>query len=154
MSRPQDALASSHASAPVVRLTAVRESPLSVDEVLAAVSDPTSGGLAFFVGTIRDHDDGREVTGLDYSAHPSVEEELRAVADEIAATHPVRAVAAVHRIGALGIGDVAVIVAAAAPHRAEAFAACRALIDELKTRVPIWKNQAFADGATEWVGAP
>jgi molybdopterin synthase catalytic subunit len=137
-----------------VRLLDVRDEPLSVDEVLAAVSDPGAGGTCVFVGTVRDVDGGRAVTVLDYTAHPSVSAILREVADEVASRHPVNAVAAVHRVGELKVGDVAVVVAAAAPHRGEAFDACRQLIDELKTRVPIWKHQRFDDGGEEWVGSP
>jgi molybdopterin synthase catalytic subunit len=136
-----------------VRLLDVRDEPLSVDEVLAAVSDPGAGGTCVFVGTVRDVDGGRAVTVLDYTAHPSVSAILREVADEVASRHPVNAVAAVHRVGELKVGDVAVVVAAAAPHRGEAFDACRQLIDELKTRVPIWKHQRFDDGGEEWVGS-
>lgn len=138
----------------VIRLLEIRESPLSVDEVFAAVREPGAGGVALFVGVVREQDDGRAVTGLGYSAHPSVEAELRAVAEEVAAAYPVRALAAVHRVGDLAVGDLAVVVAAACPHRGEAFDACRRLIDELKSRVPIWKHQAFADGGEEWVGLP
>jgi molybdopterin synthase catalytic subunit len=94
------------------------------------------------------------VTELDYSAHPTVADVLREVADEVAAAYPVRALAAVHRVGDLGVGELAVLVAAAAPHRGEAFDACRRFIDELKRRVPIWKHQLFADGDEEWVGSP
>jgi molybdopterin synthase catalytic subunit len=137
-----------------VRLLDVRDQPLSVDEVLAAVSDPGAGGTCVFVGTVRDVDGGRAVTVLDYTAHPSVSAIFREVADEVASRHPVSAVAAVHRVGELKVGDVAVVVAAAAPHRGEAFDACRQLIDELKTRVPIWKHQLFDDGGEEWVGSP
>lgn len=138
----------------VIRLLEVREAPLSVDEVFAAVSDPRAGGVALFVGTVRAEDGGRDVTGLGYSAHPSVAAELRAVAEEVAAAHPVLALAAVHRVGDLAVGDLAVVVAVSCPHRAEAFAGCRALIDGLKSRVPIWKHQSFADGEQEWVGLP
>jgi molybdopterin synthase catalytic subunit len=138
--------------ADVIRLLAVRDSALSVDEVLAAVSDPVAGGTVVFVGTVRDADDGRPVETLGYSAHPTVDVALREVAEHVAATHPVTALAAVHRVGDLVVGDLAVVVAASCPHRAEAFAACRALIDELKATVPIWKNQVFADGSQEWVG--
>jgi molybdopterin synthase catalytic subunit len=137
-----------------VRLLDMRNEPLSVDEVLAAVSDPGAGGTCVFVGTVRDVDGGRAVTVLDYTTHPSVSAILREVADEVASRHPVSAVAAVHRVGELKVGDVAVVVAAAAPHRGEAFDACRQLIDELKTRVPIWKHQLFDDGGEEWVGSP
>jgi len=135
-------------------LLAMRDEPLSVDEVLAAVGDPGAGGICVFVGTVRDVDGGRGVRELDYTAHPSVADVLREVADEVAATFPVRALAAVHRVGDLAVGDIAVVVAASAPHRGEAFDACRRLIDELKKRVPIWKHQLFDDGAEEWVGSP
>ena len=138
----------------VVRLIAIRESELSVDEVRAAVADPGAGGIALFAGTVRDTDHDQGVTGLSYTAHPSAEAELRRVAGEIADKFGVVAVAAVHRVGDLGLGDLAVVVAVSCPHRAEAFDACRALIDELKASVPIWKHQRFADGTSEWVGTP
>lgn len=125
---------------------------MSVDEVLAAVADPAAGGTAIFVGTVRDEDHGREVTRLSYSAHPSGEDTLRQVVEKVVADFPVRAVAALHRVGDLEIGSVAVVVAVACPHRAEAFAACRRLIDDLKHTVPIWKHQLFAQGDAEWVG--
>jgi molybdopterin synthase catalytic subunit len=141
-------------SVSVVRLLDVREEPLSVDEVFAAVRHPAAGGVALFVGAVRDHDGGRGVEALGYSAHPSVADELRAVAEEVAGAHPVLALAAVHRIGDLAVGDLAVVVAAACPHRGEAFDACRHLIDGLKARVPIWKHQTFDTGEQEWVGLP
>ena len=137
----------------VVRLIAVRDSELSVDEVRAAVADPGAGGLVLFVGAVRDIDHDRDVTGLSYSAHPSAEAELRRVAEVIAEKFPVLGIAAVHRVGDLEIGDLAVVVAVSCPHRAEAFDACRALIDLLKASVPIWKHQRFADGDSEWVGS-
>ena len=136
-----------------MRLIAVRESALSVDEVRAAVADPGAGGLALFAGAVRDTDHDRGVTALSYTAHPSAESELRRVAEVIAEKFPVLGIAAVHRVGDLQIGDLAVVVAVACPHRAEAFDACRALIDELKASVPIWKHQRFADGSSEWVGS-
>ena len=138
----------------VVRLIAIRESELSVDEVRAAVADPGAGGIALFAGTVRDTDHDQGVTGLSYTAHPSAEAELRRVAGEIADKFGVVAVAAVHRVGDLGLGDLAVVVAVSCPHRAEAFDACRALIDVLKASVPIWKHQRFTDGTAEWVGTP
>ncbi|MEO3750194.1 molybdenum cofactor biosynthesis protein MoaE [Streptomyces sp. B6B3] len=139
-----------------LRLLGIRDTPLSVDEVLAAVGDPAAGGTALFVGTVRDHDgheQGAAVTALEYSAHPTAEAELRRVAERVAADFPVRALAAVHRVGTLAVGELAVVVAVSCPHRAEAFAACRRLIDDLKHEVPIWKHQSFADGSEEWVGA-
>jgi molybdopterin synthase catalytic subunit len=137
-----------------IRLIAIRDTELSVDEVLAAVADPAAGGITLFVGTVRENDSDRGVAGLGYSAHPSAEAELRRVAEEIAVKYEdVIAVAAVHRTGELAIGDLAVVVGVSCGHRAEAFGACRALIDELKASVPIWKHQRFTDGSAEWVGS-
>ena len=136
-----------------VRLIAVRESVLSLDEVRAAVADPAAGGIALFAGAVRNHDHQQQVSALSYSAHPTAEAELRRVAEQIAVKYAVTAVAAVHRVGDLAVGDLAVVVAVSCPHRAEAFDACRALIDELKASVPIWKHQRFADGSDEWVGS-
>ncbi|HXL88756.1 MAG TPA: molybdenum cofactor biosynthesis protein MoaE [Streptosporangiaceae bacterium] len=136
-----------------VRLIAVRESALSLDEVRAAVADPAAGGIALFAGAVRNHDHQQQVSALSYSAHPTAEAELRRVAEQIAVKYAVTAVAAVHRVGDLDVGDLAVVVAVSCPHRAEAFDACRALIDELKASVPIWKHQRFADGSDEWVGS-
>jgi len=137
----------------VVKLAELRDTALSVDEVLTAVADSGAGGIDLFVGVVRDHDGRREVTRLSYSAHPSAEAELRIIAEKVAADFDVRALAAVHRLGDLDVGDVAVVVAAACLHRAEAFEACRALIDNLKQGVPIWKHQLFSDGSSEWVGS-
>ncbi|MFF4538077.1 molybdenum cofactor biosynthesis protein MoaE [Streptomyces aureus] len=136
-----------------VRLLAIRDEPLSLDEVFKAVGDDAAGGTAFFVGTVRNHDAGADVDTLGYSSHPTAEAEMRRVAEKVAAAHPVRALAAVHRVGDLKVGDLAVIVAVSCPHRAEAFEACRMLIDDLKHEVPIWKHQRFSDGTEEWVGA-
>jgi molybdopterin synthase catalytic subunit len=138
----------------VVRLVDIRDTTLSVDEVLTAVSDAAAGGVTLFVGNVRDHDENKSVTGLEYSAHPTALAQLTDVAEEVAREYDVLAVAAVHRVGKLGIGDAAVVVATAAAHRGEAFEASRALIDRLKERVPIWKHQLFADGTDEWVGTP
>lgn len=132
---------------------AIRETELSVDEVRAAVADPAAGGEVLFVGTVRDNDGDRGVTALSYTAHPSAEVELRRVAEDIVAKYDVIAVAAVHRVGDLAVGDLAVVVGVACAHRAEAFHACHALIDELKASVPIWKHQRFTDGSDEWVGS-
>jgi molybdopterin synthase catalytic subunit len=140
--------------ADVIRLLEVRDAALSVDEVLDAVSDDAAGGTVVFVGTVREEDGGRAVAELGYEAHSSVETVLRSVAENVAADFPVRGLAAVHRIGDLAIGDIAVVVAVSCPHRGEAFEACRRLIDDLKATVPIWKHQRFADGTDEWVGSP
>ena len=138
----------------VIRLIAVRESELSVDEVRAAVADPAAGGIALFAGAVRDSDHDRGVSGLSYSAHPSAADELRRVAEVVAEKYPVIGIAAVHRVGDLAIGDLAVVLAVSCPHRAEAFDACRDLISILKASVPIWKHQRFDDGTAEWVGTP
>lgn len=140
---------------PLVRLVDIRETPLSVDEVFQAVQDPAAGGTALFVGTVRDVDPTVDpdstVVRLDYSSHPAALDKLREVAERVATESGVIAVAAVHRVGELAVGDAAVVVAAAAGHRAEAFGASRRLIDELKAEVPIWKHEVFADGETTWV---
>jgi molybdopterin synthase catalytic subunit len=136
-----------------IRLMAIRETELSVDEVRTAIADPAAGGEVLFVGTVRDNDADRGVTALSYTAHPSAEADLRRIAEDIVAKYDVIAVAAVHRVGDLAVGDLAVVVGVACAHRAEAFHACHALIDELKASVPIWKHQRFTDGSSEWVGS-
>jgi molybdopterin synthase catalytic subunit len=140
-------------AAELVRFAEIRTSPLSVDEVIAAVSGPAVGGIVVFLGTVRDHDDGRGVSTLDYSAHTSAAQELRRVMAAVGADSPRVALAAVHRVGELAVGEIAVIVAAAAGHRDEAFAVGRVLIDRIKAEVPLWKRQQFSDGDHEWVGA-
>jgi molybdopterin synthase catalytic subunit len=142
----------SHRNA-TVRLVSLRDQPLDVAEVTAAVSDPMAGGVNVFIGAVRDHDGGQGVVRLEYSAHPTAERVLAEVAAEVAAEFDVVAVAAVHRTGVLGIGDLAVVSAVSAAHRGVAFEASRALIDRLKERVPIWKHQVFTDGTDAWVNS-
>lgn len=137
-----------------VRLLDLREEALEPAEVLAAVADASAGGVNLFVGVVRDHDGGAAVSHLDYSAHPSALDRLREVAEGVVADFDLVAVAAVHRVGRLAIGDTAVLVAASAAHRGQAYDASRALIDRLKEQVPVWKHQVFADGEEEWVGTP
>jgi molybdopterin synthase catalytic subunit len=134
-----------------VRLLDIRDTALSLDEVYGAVTDPSAGGICVFVGTVRDHDEGAAVSALGYSSHPTALDNLRVVAERIAVECDIVALAAVHRIGDLTIGDLAVVVAASAAHRADAFEACRRLIDELKTDVPVWKHQTFTSGDSAWV---
>jgi molybdopterin synthase catalytic subunit len=130
----------------------LRETPLSLDEVVASVSHPGAGGIATFVGVVRDHSDGRVVTRLDYSAYDAMaKREMIKIAAELEQELEGVRVSAVHRVGSLGIGDAAIICAASAPHRGEAFKACRELIDRIKARVPIWKREYGPDGAA-WVG--
>ena len=136
----------------VVRLVDIRDRELSTDDVLRAVAHDASGASAVFVGTVRSDDDGRPVASLSYEAHHDAVALMTAVVEQVAAKHQVIAVAAIHRIGLLEVGDVAFIAAASAAHRAEAFDACRDVIDEVKARVPIWKRQSFTDGHVEWPG--
>ena len=137
-----------------MRLVALSEEALDVGEVLASLGDDASGAVNLFVGRVRDHDGGRGVTGLEYAAHPSALARLQEVCAAIAVEHDVLGVSAVHRVGALSIGDAAVVVAASSAHRDAAYVASRALIDRLKAEVPIWKHQLFLDGDQEWVGTP
>ena len=130
----------------------VRDTPLSIDEVLAHVRRPGAGGIDIFLGVVRDESAGRAVTRLEYSAYASMaKREMGRIADEIEAEIPGVRVAAHHRVGSLEVGDTAVICVASAPHRGEAFLACRILIDRIKSRVPIWKREIGPDGAA-WVG--
>jgi molybdopterin synthase catalytic subunit len=133
-------------------LFGVRTEPLSVDEVITAVRRPSAGGMAVFLGTVRDHNQGRPVTLLEYEAYESMAvKEMGRIAEELEREIDGVSVAALHRIGRLEIGDVAVICAASAAHRGEAFRACRAFIDRVKQRVPIWKREHGPDGPY-WVG--
>ncbi|WP_370618345.1 molybdenum cofactor biosynthesis protein MoaE [Mumia sp. Pv 4-285] len=138
----------------VLRLIDVRDEPLDISEVYDAVADDAAGAVVLFVGAVRDHDSGKEVDGLEYSAHARVLPVLQALATEVSAGTPVRGVAVVHRVGDLDVGELAVVAAVSAPHRPEAFEVCRALIERLKAEVPIWKHQLFDDGTDEWVGTP
>jgi molybdenum cofactor synthesis domain-containing protein len=125
----------------------------ALDELVALVRDDASGAVATFTGFVRDHDDGRGVTRLRYEAHPDATKVLADVAGRIAAASPEVRVAVVHRVGELAVGQIAVVAAVASPHRREAFVALADLIDELKREVPIWKEQSFDDGSSEWVGS-
>ncbi len=130
----------------------VLETPLSVAEATAAVSAPDVGGIDLFLGAVRDHNDGRPVTRLEYHAYVSMaEKEMRRIADAIELEMPGVRLAALHRIGSLAVGDLAVVCAAGAAHRGEAFQACRELIDRIKHSVPIWKREHGPSGPY-WVG--
>jgi molybdopterin synthase catalytic subunit len=132
----------------------VGEAPLDVAEHAALVDQAAAGAVVTFAGVVRDHDGGRAVRGLEYSAHPTAKKIVAEVAADVAARATgVRAIAVSHRIGPLGIGDVALACAVAADHRKEAFAACAELVDEVKRLLPVWKHQLFADGTDEWVGS-
>jgi molybdopterin synthase catalytic subunit len=137
-----------------VTMVGVGDTPLDLAAHEAAVAGPRAGAVVSFQGVVRDHDHGRGVTLLEYEGHPTAEKVLREVAEEIAADPDVYAVAVSHRVGTLGVGDVALVAAVSTAHRAAAFAACGRLVDEAKARLPIWKRQVFTDGAEEWVNCP
>lgn len=127
---------------------------LSVVEHEQLVADAGAGAVVSFAGVVRDHDDGKGVRALDYSAHPSAAELVAHVAADVAArVSGVRALAISHRVGPLAVGDVALACAVSADHRAAAFQTCALLVDEVKARIPVWKHQQFADGTQEWVGS-
>ncbi|MBP2340513.1 molybdopterin synthase catalytic subunit [Saccharothrix coeruleofusca] len=141
-------------TAEILRAT-VSEEPLSVEEHAKLVDDAAAGAVVTFAGVVRDHDHGRSVRELEYHGHPSAADVVtEVVRDVVAGVTGVRAVAVSHRVGPLAIGDVALAVAVAAEHRAEAFAVCSELVDEVKRRLPVWKRQVFADGTDEWVNCP
>ena len=141
------------AAARVARAGVIRE-PVSIPELAAAVQDRAAGAVVTFEGVVRDHDRGREVTAIAYSAHPSADEGIARIAREAAEWPGLRAVAVVHRIGDLGVGETALGVAVSADHRAPAFEAVRDIVEEVKKRLPVWKHQLFADGTREWSGCP
>ena len=132
-------------------LALISDEPLSVEIIETFVLDSTHGALVTFRGIVRNHDHGQAVTALDYSAHPDAQRFLEECCREVALSSGLR-VAAAHRVGSLTIGDVALVAAVAAPHRAAAFEATEQLVALIKQRVPIWKRQHLADGVTEWVG--
>jgi molybdopterin synthase catalytic subunit len=132
----------------------VQDTPLDLAAHEKAVTDVRAGAVVSFQGVVRDHDEGRDVTVLEYEGHPSAAQVLREVAEEIANDPDIYAVAVSHRTGTLDIGDVALVASVSSAHRAEAFAACARLVDEVKARLPVWKRQVFSDGSDEWVNLP
>jgi molybdopterin synthase catalytic subunit len=131
---------------------ALRDEPLSLDRALAAVQHPSAGGIVIFLGVVRDHASQGAVARLDYEAHARLaERELERILTELATQHPGVRLTVQHRLGSLAVGDVAVIVAASAAHRGEAFSACRGAIDRVKESVPIWKKEWAPDGSALWV---
>lgn len=138
---------------PILR-AALTEQPILLAEHEDLVSHQAAGAVVGFVGMIRDHDGGREVVRLEYSAHPSAEQVMADVLAEVAERcRGVRAIAASHRIGSLQIGEAALVAAVAADHRQAAFETCAHLVNTIKARLPVWKHQFFADGTEEWVGS-
>ena len=137
-----------------VVLTEISDRPLDVAAHEAAVADPRAGGMVTFRGAVRDHDGGRAVTGIEYHSHPTAASVLAEIVADVVARTDAEAVAVTHRVGELGIGDDAIVVAVSAAHRHEAFAACALIVDEVKHRLPVWKRQRFTDGTEEWVHCP
>jgi molybdopterin synthase catalytic subunit len=138
----------------VVLRAEITETPVDLAEHEALVAHHAAGAVVGFAGVIRDHDGGRSVVRLEYSAHPSAQSTLADVLAEIAEhAAGVRAVAASHRIGTLAVGDAALVAAVAADHRQAAFETCARLVDAVKARLPVWKHQFFADGTDEWVNS-
>lgn len=138
-----------------IALAQVTEHPLSVEAHAELVDDQSAGAVVTFGGVVRDHDGGKTVRKLLYEGHPTASDVLARVVAEVAGRRAgLRAVAVSHRLGPLEIGDVALACAVSADHRAEAFAACAELVDEVKARLPVWKHQHFADGTDEWVNSP
>lgn len=140
-------------SAEVLRAD-LTELPIELSEYETLVGHRAAGAVVGFAGVVRDHDGGRSVTRLEYSAHPLAARTLTDVAAEIARdAHGVRAIAVGHRVGTLYIGNAALVAAVAADHRRAAFETCALLVDTVKARLPVWKHQFFTDGSQEWVGS-
>ncbi|MDQ1137784.1 molybdopterin synthase catalytic subunit [Microbacterium sp. SORGH_AS 1204] len=131
----------------------VSAEPITVEMLMTQTRPPAAGAVVTFDGRVRDHDEGRGVVALHYSAHPTAGEVIRAVAQDIAARFPDVTLAVTHRTGDLVVGDCALACVVSSAHRREAFAACSELVDLVKERVPIWKEQVFVGGHTEWVNA-
>lgn len=138
----------------VVRLAVISDRPIDTGSVTELVADDRAGAVVSFVGAVRNHDGGRDVASLDYSGHPSAEEVIRQVADEFAGREGVHALAVVHRVGELAIGDVALFAVVAASHRGQAFSCASDLVDRVKELLPIWKHQRYTDGTADWSGCP
>ncbi len=134
-----------------IRLVEVVETTIDAPTLEAAVADARAGAVVSFSGNVRDHDHGRSVATLTYEAHPSAESVLAEVAKEIESRYELVALAVAHRVGPIAIGEAALVAAVSTAHRAEAFAACQALVDLTKERLPVWKHQVFSDGTDEWV---
>ncbi len=136
---------------PVV-LCEITEEEISVDRLWRSVAHAGAGGIAIFIGVVRDHAESGPVSRLDYESHRALaQKEMGRILDEIVREHHESRVGAAHRIGSLGVGDIAVVVAASAPHREQAFAACRAAIERIKESVPIWKKEWGLEGDANWV---
>ena len=137
-----------------LKLAQVVDRALDVEEHRALVSSVQAGAEVVFCGVVRNHDHDRDVEALEYVGHPDADAVIHRVAAEIAAEPGVLAVAVSHRVGALRVGDIALVAAVSCEHRREAFELCARLVDQVKHELPIWKRQLFADGSDEWVNCP
>lgn len=140
--------------AAVIRVVGIVHSDIDGDALCRAVLDDRAGAIATFTGAVRNHDDGKGVTGIEYVGHPSADDVMEEVLGEFVDREGVHAIAAQHRVGSLGIGDVAIYVAVAASHRKQAFSCVSDIVDRLKEMLPIWKKQFLADGGHEWSQCP
>lgn len=147
-------LARMSGSPATVAVAAVRDQPLDAVRVAGLVSDERAGATVTFTGVVRNHDHGRAVTGIEYVGHPSADAVLAEIAAEFTGREGVHAVAVEHRIGTLAVGDLALVAAVSASHRAQAFSTCSELVDRVKEKLPIWKRQLFTDGTAEWSNCP
>ena len=138
--------------APMARVVRaeVTEAPVSVTELADAVQDAAAGAVVTFEGVVRNHDAERAVTGIGYSCHPTAGQIVEQIAGDIAERGRVRALGVVHRVGDLAVGEAALAVAVSSDHRAEAFATCSQIVEEVKKRLPVWKRQTFTDGTSQW----
>lgn len=136
-----------------VVLATVADDPIDSAQFSQHVDDDAAGAVVTFAGVVRNHDGGRAVTEIEYVGHPSAAGVVAEVAADIAQRFPIDAIAVVHRLGTLAVGDVALAAAVSAAHRGEAFAALSELVDEVKRRLPVWKRQLFTDGEHEWTGS-
>lgn len=131
------------------------EHPIEQCDLRAGLAAPRAGAFNCFEGRVRDHNDGKEVVGLEYEAYPALcQSEAQKIFQEVREKFEVIAVKCVHRTGRLNVGDLAVWVGVTAAHRDDSFRACRYIIDELKARLPIWKKEIYRNGESEWIGCP
>ena len=129
------------------------DKPIDINELLIFVNDPGAGAVVTFIGTTRDNNEGRSILSLDYEAYPGMaEQEMATLGEEVISQWQVARLAIVHRIGNVPNGQASVVIAVSAPHRDDAFKACRYTIDELKKRVPIWKKEIY-EGGEIWIGS-
>jgi molybdopterin synthase catalytic subunit len=145
-------VSSPSSSGPVLGPFEITAAPLSVDQLVAEVQTPADGAVVTFVGLVRDNNHDRRVVALEYEAYPELaERELRALSEAVATKYGLHGIGIRHRTGRLLIGEISVIIAVAAPHRAEGFAACAEALDRLKATVPVWKKEWYDDGSA-WIG--